>query len=936
MANTRGKNTQKYKDSQTYNSNYPWLTESSFRKMESAVDQMGLSGENKTQAMNNYYQSNAKYLLNDQLLDERDNFINDQAYQAAQLQDGSANAQLRMTQASQKAKRQWNLRADANDLDVFTSIVESLGAEWMDLAGKYLSWESNDLLFAAWLRDKMEAPETKESSVWGIQSVINKQSEVESDSILWKIWNGMDRVNIPWKITQEIDSLVQKIPTLTYDKQVENLANKINNLSEDELWTLYDKYVKMVKNWLDPKKWENDDRNGYELVWDAVTWDKDALDRVNTLRLYDYSEAMPQDNIEKNQWGTQLWNKIWGADVDTVNKNIDASNMNDTVKDLAKASVWTADKAKNLLNFIWWSWGWLENYAEWLGVGLQELKDIKNENYYPEISGQLENDKDAFTAYVADKTANFGEYMTDAPDTLLWKPVSPNAVKFISNIPQSFMKLLSSSVRGRTNQADSKLWLLKMLFTEEWQQAAINRYGSLENVANTMNTDPAWLADDMLMWADKLNSVLNKTTWGAVERQEIWSVADAIAWDTVNLINNGLTRTSNWLNDKGYNRTANFVNLERDVSTNPANVMQDAKDIAKQWVEDIKTAWEVVADTAWAVKDKIVESTLETLDSIKNAPTKIKDAIVEWKDKVVEGVAEKMVGAKSWQDKLFVAQEPSLNRLSKERNTKNIRNKADVANELIVKDIQKNGWELPTDTETRLNAHQRAMNNIWAEIEMWLKDKDWYMISTAPLADALDKYIAKERSYWITSNEWDLKALEEQSQALRNRWSIDVATAEWLKQRVNAKINDWDDKSVWNTAKNGLRILTQEIWSVEDAVIAKIPGEFQDLKNDFGALADAYEDVLKADIKQQRAKEKSGLNTFSRVEWLAKIGKWIISWKWGDLVEWAVKTVLWEAWNKVTDKDWLIEQWFKDLATEMENPEFKSSKKNKAWQPKYK
>lgn len=94
--------------------------------MESAVDQMGLSGQQRTQAMNNYYQSNAKYLLNDQLLDERDNYINEQAYQAANLQDPNANAQLRMTQASQRAKRQWNLRADANDLDVFSDIVESL------------------------------------------------------------------------------------------------------------------------------------------------------------------------------------------------------------------------------------------------------------------------------------------------------------------------------------------------------------------------------------------------------------------------------------------------------------------------------------------------------------------------------------------------------------------------------------------------------------------------------------------------------------------------------------------------------------------------------------------------------------------------------------------------------------------------------------------
>jgi hypothetical protein len=31
----------------------------------------------------------------------------------------------------------------------------------------------------------------------------------------------------------------------------------------------------------------------------------------------------------------------------------------------------------------------------------------------------MENNQDTFTAYVADKTANFGEQLMDAPDTLM-------------------------------------------------------------------------------------------------------------------------------------------------------------------------------------------------------------------------------------------------------------------------------------------------------------------------------------------------------------------------------------------------------------------------------------------------------------------------------------------------------------------------------------
>ena len=141
---------------QTYNSNYPWLNEKSYREMMNAVDSMGLSWEEKTQATNTYYRDNVKYFLNNQTLDERDDYINQQAYEAAMLQNEDADAQMRMTQLSQDAKRQWNLQADAPDLDVFTDIVKSLWAEWMNLAWQYLAWENNDLLYAPiefWTKD---------------------------------------------------------------------------------------------------------------------------------------------------------------------------------------------------------------------------------------------------------------------------------------------------------------------------------------------------------------------------------------------------------------------------------------------------------------------------------------------------------------------------------------------------------------------------------------------------------------------------------------------------------------------------------------------------------------------------------------------------------------------------------------------------------------
>lgn len=230
----------------------------------------------------------------------------------------------------------------------------------------------------------------------------------------------------------------------------------MNNLSEDEIQNLYDRYVNMVRRGSD-EKWQNDDRSILGLFWDSVMeGDTDAASRLNSLYLNNYSQVVEGGGVERNQRGSQLRDKVGnGATVEDINAAIDAKDAPGISKSLAKGAVWTADKMKNLLNFIGGSYGALQNYAEALGAGSQTLKDIvQNRTYVPQ---NLENDSEAFNAFVADQTANFGEYITDAPDTLLGKPVDPNVIKFFSNIPQSFLKMLTAKVRAKTNPLDTKV-----------------------------------------------------------------------------------------------------------------------------------------------------------------------------------------------------------------------------------------------------------------------------------------------------------------------------------------------------------------------------------------------------------------------------------------------------------------------------------------------
>lgn len=154
--------------SNTYNSNFPWLNEASYKKMVAAVDKLGLPDDEKEAAMNQWYRNNVKYLVNDQTLNERAKQINEQAYQAAELKNPQADAQLRMTEFSQALKKKYNLDATANDLDVFNTFVKNLWADGVNLAWQYLAWENKKLWYDAGLETFWE--KLWDFGVWVLQS----------------------------------------------------------------------------------------------------------------------------------------------------------------------------------------------------------------------------------------------------------------------------------------------------------------------------------------------------------------------------------------------------------------------------------------------------------------------------------------------------------------------------------------------------------------------------------------------------------------------------------------------------------------------------------------------------------------------------------------------------------------------------------------------
>jgi hypothetical protein len=63
-------------------------------------------------------------MVNDQTLDERDDEINQQSYQAAKINNKEADDKLRKTEFVQTLKRKYNLEATANDDEVFDTFAE--------------------------------------------------------------------------------------------------------------------------------------------------------------------------------------------------------------------------------------------------------------------------------------------------------------------------------------------------------------------------------------------------------------------------------------------------------------------------------------------------------------------------------------------------------------------------------------------------------------------------------------------------------------------------------------------------------------------------------------------------------------------------------------------------------------------------------------------
>lgn len=453
-----------------------------------------------------------------------------------------------------------------------------------------------------------------------------------------------------------------------------------------------------------------------------------------------------------------------------------------------------------------------------------------------------------------------------------WMEVLPTMV---ANTPWSLLKVASATARGITNPFDTIIGLSKLVMTPEGREAITQRYGSIEGLKQTMTEDPVGLASDVLtlvQWWAWLAWKWAKIAWYADEASRLGQISD-IAWWAADL----------WL----------------------STVIPKGLQKATQFGDNL---WQQGA--LWGVGQKVIQGLVgwtQPLQTAKDTYWVIKEA------KPVETIARKILWATDEQSKLFKAQEARTGQLNKSIDWKNLRKQSDMANEEIVR-----YWYKPTDTATRAEAHANTMQKIW-DNEIKARIGNEFDIDLNSVADKIDDFIAKQEDAGLVKNKAQLKELQSQAEQFRKMGTVDWAKWEFIKEMINAQINNRWDASIWDVYKNGMKEATRQLWSILDEAFSRIPWEFSDAKKRFWALKATYADVVKADIKAQKAKWAWLTETFSRIEWFGDIlaGVWSMFW-WKNplpqLASWLWKLAVWKILQKIKDKDFLIQEWFEWLS----------------------
>jgi len=354
------------------------------------------------------------------------------------------------------------------------------------------------------------------------------------------------------------------------------------------------------------------------------------------------------------------------------------------------------------------------------------------------------------------------------------------------------------------------------------------------------------------------------------------------------------------------------------------------------WLKWWEIIWKEVTEqvsksTLWDLWKGVIDKTKNQLKdikipNIKGATSKASDVIDEW----VEKAALKLTWSEDWSKELFKATSPSYNTLSKNKDITKIVESAKKADEAVVK-----RWLKPKTTSERVNAYNKTMKQIWKDVENIRSDVTTEFDANK-MADEIEDGIANLSVWWEINPaiRSDINALQAQADYFRKIWNVDIPTL-WNQRTLINAITDWGATTeYWNTFSNIMKKVWQSIRQAEDEIISNAwKWKTADLLREYGALRNMYDDIVKQDIKNLRAKWMWIEESFSRIAWISEALWWIAQLFTNpkraipSFVSWWSKVLLWKTAAKLRDPDFLIKTWYNKLLKSIKKP--KNLPKNK-------
>ena len=335
------KTTQK-KDTYTYNPRYPWFDEEDYKKLEKMVTDKGITWSQKTEIMDQLYEIYYPQVLNKHKLDERQVEINNSIHQNGELLlngNEEANMWIKLTSLSQQAKQKFWIPYDTPDNEVIDAMVKWV-PNWSKLLYDYVNGKNQDLLYAAWLKEKQKETAWQKAAdfgVWVVQSP-------------WKRW-----YNLYWQIFDKVWEWIGSwIANMLSDDQKEEVKDRLDKntiFKKDRI----DEYAQV----LNQREAEWNKFNGREntditkpLLWEerAKSWWTKAWEVVGdigtavALTAPMWSALAPIMADSSVGWAALLWGAEWA--LDTAFTHLWSQwNLDVTPWEMA---LWTA------LGGLWW------------------------------------------------------------------------------------------------------------------------------------------------------------------------------------------------------------------------------------------------------------------------------------------------------------------------------------------------------------------------------------------------------------------------------------------------------------------------------------------------------------------------------------------------------------------------------------------------------